>query len=60
MLQELAAAWDEWDVLVDHAAAGGAVAEGEREAARKKLLDILNRRAYIRNLLREVDEVLES
>ena len=60
MLQELAAAWDEWDALVDDAAAGQTVAESKRASAREKLLDILNRRTYLRNLLREVDEVLES
>ncbi len=60
MLQELSAAWEQWDALVDHATAGEPVAESERESAREKLLDILNRRTYLRNLLREVDEVLES
>jgi len=60
MLQELSAAWEQWDALVDHAAASEAASESARESAREKLLNILNRRTYIRNLLREVDEVLES
>ena len=60
MLAELQSSWSEWDAIADRAAAGVAVAEGEREAARNRMLDILNRRNYIRNLLREIDEVLES
>jgi molecular chaperone HscB len=60
MLTELSAIWSQWDALVDHAAAGENVSESERAAARDKLLAILNRRSYLRNLLREIDEVLES
>jgi molecular chaperone HscB len=60
MLNELSAAWSRWDSLVDRSSAGENVADGERETVRDKMLDILNRRSYLRNLLREVDEVLES
>ena len=60
MLRELQASWRQWDMLVDRAAAGEAVAESERAAARDAMLAILNRRSYLRNLLREIDEVLES
>jgi molecular chaperone HscB len=60
MLSELSAAWDEWDALVDRASAGETVEESARATARDKMLDILNRRTYLRNLLREVDEALES
>ncbi len=60
MLNELSAAWAQWDALVDRTAAGENVAEIERTAARDKMVDVLNRRSYIRNLLREIDEVLES
>jgi len=60
MLSELSAAWNQWDALVDRAAAGEAVADSERAAIHDKMLAILNRRTYLRNLLREVDEVLES
>lgn len=60
MLNELSAAWSQWDALVDRAAAGKNVVESERATARGKMLDVLNRRSYLRNLLREVDEVLES
>jgi molecular chaperone HscB len=60
MLGELSAAWKQWDALISRAATGGAVADAERTAVRDKMLEILNRRTYLRNLLREVDEVLES
>jgi molecular chaperone HscB len=60
MLDELALVWNQWDVLVERTAAGESIEETERKAARDKMVDILNRRSYLRNLLREVDEVLES
>jgi molecular chaperone HscB len=60
MLTELTASWRQWDALVDRAAAGEAVAENERAAARDAMLSVLNKRKYLANLLREIDEVLES
>ena len=60
MLSELSTAWNQWDSLVDRASAGENVDESDRASARDKMLDILNRRTYVRNLLREVDEVLEN
>ena len=60
MLKELSAAWSKWDAMVERASAGETVEESARTMVRDKMLDILNRRTYLRNLLREVDEVLES
>ena len=60
MLTELQAAWASWDALVDRAAAGETVTEPEHAAVRDAMLAVLNRRNYLRNLLREIDEVLES
>jgi molecular chaperone HscB len=60
MLNELKASWNQWDALVDRAAAGETVAEADRAAVRDSMLAIFNRRNYIRNLLREIDEVLEA
>jgi molecular chaperone HscB len=52
--RELKGRWDEWDVAL----------ESENEAARRQALDgmvdLLNRRSYIRNLVRDVNETLES
>jgi molecular chaperone HscB len=60
LMQELSTAWNEWDALVDRAAKGDNVLEDDRLAVRDKMLDVLNRRNYLRNLLRDIDEVLES
>ncbi len=60
MMDELHSAWTEWDALVDRAEQGGNVLEDDRVAIRDRMLDVLNRRNYLRNLLREIDDVLES
>ena len=59
MLEELHRAWKEWDALVDCAEQGGNVLEDDRVAVRDRMLNVLNRRNYVRNLLREINEVLE-
>ena len=57
LLDELKSAWVEWDQLVE----GGAARENpERIRVRDKMVDILNRRNYIRNLVRDVNAALES
>ena len=60
MMQELSVAWNEWDVLVDRAEKGETVLEDDRLAVRDQMVEVLNRRNYLRNLLRDVDVVLES
>ena len=60
MLTELKVSWTQSDALVDRAAAGEPVSESERAAARDAMLNILNKRKYLANLLREIDEVLET
>ena len=60
MLTELRASWSQWDSLVDHTAAGETVSENDRAAARNAMLNVLNKRKYLANLLREIDGVLES
>jgi molecular chaperone HscB len=60
LMEELHAGWKEWDALVDCAESGGNVLEEDRQAVRGKMLDVLNRRNYLQNLLRDVDEVLEG
>jgi len=59
MMEELHHAWNEWDALVEQAAQGDNVLEEDRLAVRDRMLDILNRRNYVRNLLRDIEEVLE-
>jgi molecular chaperone HscB len=52
--EELKKYWDDWDRL-----SGNATEEG-RSKVRDKMVDLLNRRTYIRNLVRDVAEVLEG
>lgn len=58
LMDELKSYWDQWDAMIDRAAAGEAV-DVERKQALDRILDLLNRRTYIRNLVRDVNEVLE-
>jgi len=60
LLEELGSAWNDWDALIDQKERGETVLESDRAKVREKMLAVLNRRSYIRNLLREVDEVLEG
>ena len=54
LFDELKAYWDEWD------SAEKSHDEPERGRVRDKMVDLLNRRSYIRNLVRDVNEVLEA
>ena len=54
LLQELKAVWNEWDQAAD---------SGSNEDGKKilnRMVDVLNRRNYIRNLLRDVNEAMEG
>lgn len=55
LMDELKSYWNEWDAIEDRAAD-----DQERRAVRDKMVDLLNRRSYIRNLVRDVNEVLET
>jgi molecular chaperone HscB len=50
--EELKTYWDDWDNLND-----SSTVESRRKV-RDKMVDLLNRRSYIRNLVRDVNEVL--
>jgi len=54
LLEELRQRWNEWDKAVDSGT------EDDRRKIRDKMVDVLNRRNYLRNLVRDVNEVLES
>ncbi len=56
LLQELQAYWKSWDDLVDR----GHAASQERAQVTNKMVDVLNRRNYIRNLVRDVNAALEE
>ncbi len=54
LLEELKGYWTQWDKLVDDGT------EEDRHRIRDQMLDLLNRRNYLRNLVRDVNEVLEN
>jgi molecular chaperone HscB len=54
LLDELRGHWTAWDQAVDGRT------ESDRLRIRDKMVDVLNRRSYLRNLVRDVNEVLES
>jgi molecular chaperone HscB len=56
LLQELQSYWKDWDSLVDR----GNATSDERAQAMSKMVDVLNRRNYIRNLVRDVNAALEE
>jgi molecular chaperone HscB len=60
LLDELKTDWKIWDALIDREQESQPVSEDERKRARDKMVDLLNRRNYIRNLVRDVSEVLEN
>jgi len=58
LLQELQGHWKVWDNLVDREQRDQAVPASEHKQALDKMVDVLNRRNYIRNLVRDVSEAL--
>ena len=52
--QQLEALWSKWDAAVD------ANDSSAKDTAKQALVALLNRRSYIRNLVRDVNEALES
>jgi molecular chaperone HscB len=60
LLRELQGHWKMWDGMIQREQNGQPVSEEERKYLRDKMVDVLNRRNYIRNLVRDVSEVLEN
>jgi len=54
LFDELKGLWAQWDQAID---AGN---EEDRRKIRDRMVDLLNRRNYIRNLVRDVNEVVEG
>jgi molecular chaperone HscB len=54
--QELRTGWTTWDALTD---SGNKTTDAAKPAI-QHLVDVLNRRSYIRNLVRDVNDALES
>ena len=60
LLRELHENWKMWDGMIQREHNGQPVSEEERRQERDKMVDVLNRRNYIRNLVRDVSEALEN
>jgi molecular chaperone HscB len=60
LLHELQRRWKVWDGMIQRESNGQPVSDEERRQERDKMVDVLNRRNYIRNLVRDVNEVLEG
>lgn len=54
LMNELHGLWREWDQSVDSGS------EEQRHATPDKMVDLINRRNYLRNLVRDVNEALET
>ena len=59
LVQELQRYWNDWDSLIDRNHGSKAPAD-ERAKITSKMVDVLNRRNYIRNLVSGVNAALES
>src|SRR6202035_2149309 len=60
LLHELEDHWKMWDGKIQREQNGQPVSEEERRQLRDKMVDVLNRSNYIRNLVRDISAVLES
>src|SRR6266581_291856 len=58
LLQELQSYWKDWDALSDRNATGKP--DTDRKQIIDKMVDAVNRRNYIRNLVRDVNTALEA
>src|SRR6202045_5145772 len=58
LLEELRTQWKTWESLIDRGHDAAAI--DQRAKVRDKMVDVLNRRNYIRNLVRDVNEALDS
>jgi molecular chaperone HscB len=60
ILRNLQNEWKMWDGMIQREHNGQPVSDVERGQLRDKMVDLLNRRNYIRNLVRDVSEALEN
>src|SRR5258708_36767643 len=59
LLDELRTIWKSWDAIIE-AEETGQSASADRKQVRDRMVDVLNRRNYIRNLVRDVNEAMEN
>jgi len=54
LVDSLKREWTQWDAAIDSGS------DADRVKVRDRMLDLINRRNYLRNLLRDLNEVIES
>jgi molecular chaperone HscB len=60
LAEELKGHWNDWDALITRESAGESISEQQRTLVRNQMVDLLNRRSYIRNLVRDVNEAVDG
>lgn len=60
LLEELQSYWKKWDVLMDRGPVDDPAITQERGEIASQMVDVLNRRNYVRNLVRDVNAALEE
>jgi molecular chaperone HscB len=60
LLEELHSYWKKWDTLMVRGHADDPAITRERSEIATKMVDVLNRRNYVRNLVRDVNAALEE
>jgi molecular chaperone HscB len=60
LAEELKGHWNDWDALIARGDAGESISEQQRKQVRDCMVDLLNRRSYIRNLVRDVNEAVDG
>jgi molecular chaperone HscB len=60
LLEELHSHWKRWDALMVRGHADDPAVRRERGETATKMVDVLNRRNYVRNLVRDVNAALEE
>ena len=60
LLVELQTYWKAWDGLIERSRQGNAETAKDRTQVMGKMVDVLNRRNYIRNLVRDVNAAMEK
>ena len=59
LLDDLRTTWESWDAIIE-AEETGQSASADRKQVRNRMVDVLNRRNYIRNLVRDVNAAMEN
>ena len=56
---QLETVWTQWDAALDAEASAGSNVTAAKDGAKQAMVALLNRRSYVRNLVRDVNAALE-